>query len=552
MEKIAQAGPDAIVSGQHPGLPNQSIPLWRRGSNVVFEDRAIKPAPTEQVLFVGLSAGRVTGLKALYQFSAGVTVPAALWGTRTSLFKGVTPPTTTNVSRLVGGPYTGLDSDLWSIVQFGQALLATNGKDEVQYLAPAGLNFVNISTVSDLLNTFRAKILMVNGPYVLAFNTNNDPSEFRWCDEDNPLVWVPAATNSARDIQIRDLLSDIVAVVDFAEGLMVCGRTQAHYVTFVGPPLFFAQDHMIEGAGAVSIHSVLAFDRIAYGFGPDGIWETDGSTIHYISVPSVHRHIYEDTLDKTRLSEVISWADPDNVLLFWGYPTKDGRGTTISYNRQLKLWSLHDYWRTAASEGGPWQFPLTASSAGNVYGQQGGAGAVVGNSAPVHMDTVMTFDTTYGHPGYGGLGYGGTFQIDGDTLVSGSDERSFEDLVMTKTSGGITVSLGTAQDTLQAWIRTKALDFENPAFVKFLEKIDAHITNRTTQTNLVLEIYGSDSEDGPFADILQTIPLGSNDPGVFDIPMRRYYELLFIDRGVKERWRLHGFEIFGELGGDEF
>lgn len=126
-----------------------------------------------------------------------------------------------------------------------------------------------------------------------------------------------------------------------------------------------------------------------------------------------------------------------------------------------------------------------------------------------------------------------------------------EQIVMFLTHSGITRPVGAAQDTLLAWIRTRALDFDQPKFVKFLDQLTAHISNRPAQSTLSVEIYGSDDEDGPFT-LLQTVNLSSNDPVNLDVPGQRYYKFRFIDSSVSERWRLHDVEIYGELGGDEF
>lgn len=410
-ERIANLKGQIIVSGQHPGLPPQQIPLWETGGNVLFEDMAVKPAPGQSSLFVPLSNSRVTGMQALHLFLSGVLTPGLVWGTKTKLYYGVDPPNTVDATR-AAGDYTGGDDDLWVFAQFGQAVLATNGKDKVQYLAPAATQFVDIDTVSDLPTTFRCRTLWVKEAYVLAFNTDNDPTEVRWCTEDDLTVWTPAAANSARDIQLRDLFSHVTAVADFADGIIVCGTTQAHFLRFIGAPFYFGAQHLIEGAGAVSRHAVVTIDRIAYGFGPDGIWETDGATLNQISAPAVHKYIYEDVYDATRPEQVVSWTDEDNVQVFWSFPTKDGLGETISFDRRQRVWCSHSYWRTAASRGGPWLFPVLGSVTGGIYGQGGGQGEVTGDPRPVGISLAMSITTGYGDPGYGGLGYGGSITVD--------------------------------------------------------------------------------------------------------------------------------------------
>lgn len=113
------------------------------------------------------------------------------------------------------------------------------------------------------------------------------------------------------------------------------------------------------------------------------------------------------------------------------------------------------------------------------------------------------------------------------------------------------ISLGSALGTISCEIETKALNIGRDQFVYFIDQITSHITGNADQQYLILEIYGSDKEDGPFK-LLDTIDLSLEDPGWTDPPGKRYYKLIYKDTAVRERWQLHGFDVYGEPGGDEF
>lgn len=117
--------------------------------------------------------------------------------------------------------------------------------------------------------------------------------------------------------------------------------------------------------------------------------------------------------------------------------------------------------------------------------------------------------------------------------------------------GGGTINLGMSIETASAWIETKALDFGEASFVKFLEKITSHIRQASESPNLVLEIRGSDYEDGPFV-LLDTINLSLEDPAYTDPPGHRFFKIRYSDSLVGVRWALHGFTVHGEIGGEEF
>ncbi len=119
--------------------------------------------------------------------------------------------------------------------------------------------------------------------------------------------------------------------------------------------------------------------------------------------------------------------------------------------------------------------------------------------------------------------------------------------------GGEKTSLGTAFGTILSEIETKAINVANDQLVYFIDQITSHITGnaKDAQKQFILEIYGAEKEDGPF-DLLDTIDLNLEDPGYTDPPGKRYYKFKYVDPAVSERWQLHGFDVYGEPGGDEY
>lgn len=313
------------------------------------------------------------------------------------------------------GAYSGTDLDRWSIVQFGQSVLATNGVDEVQYLADitTGL-FVNLSDAGgDLASSFRAKIIHKLGPFIIAFNTDNDDTEARWCTEDNVLVWNPFPENSARDINLRDMNSSIKAVVEFGNALIVVGSTRAHIFQFIGPPLFFGAQKLIDGIGAVGKNALTEGGRLIFGFSAHGIYLTDGSTKQYIDEPDIHSFIFEgdNKYDKTRAELVCMWEDANDDEIYCSYPTIDGSGFTVSFNPKLQVWSMHNYWRTAASPGELFDAPILLAQTGDIWIQSDGGSGSSFDVNPLGLSDQAVISFGYGFPGYGEAPYGGLLEM---------------------------------------------------------------------------------------------------------------------------------------------
>ncbi len=117
--------------------------------------------------------------------------------------------------------------------------------------------------------------------------------------------------------------------------------------------------------------------------------------------------------------------------------------------------------------------------------------------------------------------------------------------------GGAVVNLGTAIESTNVWIETKAFDMGKANYVKFIERVIFHIRDRVGNPNLVVEIWGSDDEEEGF-ELLDTIRVGEEDPGYTDPPGKRFFKFIFRDISVALRWAVHGFTVYGELGGEEF
>ena len=316
----------------------------------------------------------------------------------------------------IAGFYTGTNLDRWSIVQFGQSVLASNGIDEVQYLADITTGvFQNLSDAGgDLASSFRAAILQKLGPYIIAFNTDNDNTEARWCTEDNVLVWTPIASNSARDINLRDMNSSIKCVIEFGNSLLVIGDTRAHIFQFVGAPFFFGAQKLIDGIGAVSKNAVCESGRMVFGFSAHGIWVSDGAVKNYIDEPDIHSFIYEGDkrYDKGRAELVCAWEDSNDDEIYFSYPTVDEYGFTVSFAPKSQVWSLHDYWRTAASPGELWKAAVLLSNTGDVFVQsESGTGSTF-DVNPLGLSDELIILLGMGEAAMGEGPYGGEVVVD--------------------------------------------------------------------------------------------------------------------------------------------
>lgn len=417
MAKLFEATGELASSGLHPSLPNSEVPLWKDGDNVVFTEQSVRPGPGQSPLFNFAEGGRGLGLIQHEIEHATSTIKYVFWGTPTKLWMGIDPsiaagsPTPVDVT-YASGPYTGTEDDLWSFAAFGNFVLATNGVDPPQILIPSGepnsAVFVDLTTISDLDSAFRAKLVAVSGPFILFFNTNNSDQEARWSDEDDHTVWTPATDNFSRDLVVRDIQSDIRAVVPLGSGLALYGRDNVEWIRFTGPPFIFETQSLLSGIGVVGKHAITTVGRRHFGFSQRGLFVSDGSGFEFIDKPSIHDEIFmPGKLDEDLANRSVVWSSQKEQMVLFSYPLEGGGGATVGFNYRRNVWSKFSYYRTAAVGDVLFGSPLVLDTDGTVLSQ--GIEGSFGESAPVVLTPSGTMNVGYGQGGYGSTRYGGAY-----------------------------------------------------------------------------------------------------------------------------------------------
>ncbi|KKK74295.1 hypothetical protein LCGC14_2885190, partial [marine sediment metagenome] len=212
-----------IPTGLFPDIEADKSPLWADGRNVLFEDGGARPTLGRIVIAIKTQAHPGTGLIEMIQ-GAKKTL---FWGTpkvgtdNGKLFRWQEGDTSIeDVSRV--GDYTG--TGIWSLVPWGEWVLATNGVDPPQvYGHPDDVNdfidLYNATGVTGLLAGDTWELVTATQAFIFALNMDFNNQAFKWSTEDNVQVWNPLPSNQAGDGVARNLYSEIIAVSALANGL---------------------------------------------------------------------------------------------------------------------------------------------------------------------------------------------------------------------------------------------------------------------------------------------------------------------------------------------
>jgi hypothetical protein len=429
MSKLLVQLATELFSGAFPSVPNDMRPLWTNLSNLLVFDAAVQPSPGHFIF-----ANKLDSAAAIGMIEAELKVPGTstgdrakylFWGTLGRLFRrdGLTQGVT-DVSRAVGGPYAVGQSEhqkiahlahRWSFSQWGEWILAANGNDELQILqndaAPPDL-FEDIVQPGPLPLPFtQAEIIRRIKVFAVALNTSIGPDFMHWSDEDDPYVWTPTTANSAGSLLIRHLNSQIMAALDLGPGLGIYGRNQLHLAQYVGPPEIIGEEKILDGIGAWGKDAVCRVEANHYGWGPRGIFSTDGSQFRYFDAPSIRDEI-EKNLNYDQSSKIVAMplSQYDTVLFF--YPRGNSLWNNAGFGVQISTGTIwpQDYGRQCMVPGAVFDFAITGDSTGNIFMLTEDVAPELGGGGPLTLAGTAELSFGIGQGGIGELGIGGSWE----------------------------------------------------------------------------------------------------------------------------------------------
>lgn len=412
-DPIFDAKGKLLSSGVFPDFESQSPPLIRDARNYLFAANRVQTFLGGEALFSTGVAVQILGVEAIEVGGAA----NVFFGTETELrqWNGATVT-------VEGSGYTGNEDQTatslacrWDIVPWGAWVLANNGFDRLQVWK--GASFAGIADFNTEIGT--AYIALRYKEFLQVFNLAGSGGhvEGAWCKTDDPETWTPTAANLAGRIIFRGLESGIRAAKKMADFTAVYSSDSMHGMFFTQQQTVFGQQHLLKGIGAFGKMAVDSIGGLHRGFGPRGLWQSDGNSYQYIHDPAVKRYIYNNiNLDQASKC-IVSYDNQIQATLFmWPSLNSDDVDQGIALNHQDNSWSPFDIDATCVSTSGVYHFPLIGTSAGSIIKQSiYDVGLVADEDDGVFELPTPSASVSagYGSGGYGQGGYGGLLH-DGD------------------------------------------------------------------------------------------------------------------------------------------
>lgn len=359
--------PNLLLSGINSSAHPLDAPLWVDGENVNFSDQRVwKNRGWTAPFTTGVSVP-IRGLQD-QRLTSGVQ--EFFFGTTSNLYKW-------NLATVasVGSGYTGALNETvstpaasWSFVDWGDWIIATNGTNPAQVYK--GTSFANLAGT-----TFtKAEILIKYATFVIAMNTSNGENMIEWCSSDNPELWSPASDNSASNLRLRDTSGPIRAAAMLGNQIAVYTTKGLWGVQFTGTPFWFGRRKLLPTIGAVGKMAVVEEGRFNWGVSRQGIWRTDGVNYEYVDDPI--SDWIDDNVNWDQASKIVAYFNEEQNRVEFFFPTTTGEPTVgWACDVQTRTWTYLNYGRTSAIPSNVFQYPMTATSGGNIYYQEFGVNA---------------------------------------------------------------------------------------------------------------------------------------------------------------------------------
>lgn len=336
-----------LAQGYTPDLPDQKPILWEDGRGVLFIDRTLQPMPGQiPLVSVGVPVNAVSG--------AGDFV---FLGTESSLLSySLITAELTDVSPLTDGTVGE-----WSLQPFGNWLLGLHGgklwiwkpQDNNQYILdadgepteeenPAYWPHSTMQEVTDFTSRgYYGKVLLKCKNFLVALCDDS----VLWSDDDNPEVWTPEQSNMAGDLFIRDIQDKIRGGVALEDYMLIATQREVIKVFYQSRPYIFGYKKMYEGAGIWTMRSICAASRSIFGFGPNGIWTSDGNGLAFIDKERVGSTV-DEKLDINRTSGCFcgNWNILQHVFFFVPIISEDNASVLcFGFNLENSTWTILDW-----------------------------------------------------------------------------------------------------------------------------------------------------------------------------------------------------------------
>jgi hypothetical protein len=301
---------------------------------------------------------------------------------------------------------------IWNAQNFGEDLIYGYVGGSLYYWVASGSNATTTPGVllssrpgADSSVPLMQNMLLVSDAsrFVIAFGTNDyggivqDPMLIRWSDQENSVLWTPAATNQAGSIRLSHG-SKIVTAVQVRQEILVFTDVSLYSMQYLGPPAVWGSQLLSDNISIASSRAVVAVAGVTYWMGDDKFYMYDGRTQ---TMPCDLRQLVFQDFNSDQVGQVFATSVEKFNEVWWFYCSQNSNTNDryVIYNYLEKVWYYGTMSRTSWLDASiVTNYPISASNQRLLYQEIGYDDISTGIPVPIQAYiTSSEFDIDDGH-----------------------------------------------------------------------------------------------------------------------------------------------------------
>lgn len=260
-----------------------------------------------------------------------------------------------DVTRTVGGDYSGGSDSRWSIAQFGDATIAANRADVIQRSTSGAF--------ADITGAPNAEVVFSVGSFVMALNVNDGaekPDGWHCCAAFDDTDWTESVTTQSASGRLVSTPGPLTAGARLGEYAVAYKSRSIYLGQYVGPPSVWNWTPIAGGeAGCVGKEAICDIGGTHFFVGDDNFWLFDGTRPIPIGDDVVRQWFVDNSNPSFRYKTICNFdRENDRVWIFYPSSNSETLDSALVYHIRSKKWGRADRSIEAA---------LTYVSAGATY-----------------------------------------------------------------------------------------------------------------------------------------------------------------------------------------
>lgn len=249
----------------------------------------------------------------------------------------------------------------WTLDTFGEDLVGVSPDDGKLYMWT--LDTGTVAAPIDNAPECTAVVVTPEG-FIFALATT-DPRTVSWCDQRNPTLWAPDATNQAGDLALQ------------TQGALMCGKVVKDITllftdldvwgaSFTGGTLIYSIPRIGTACGIISRQAVAVIDTQAVWMGQSSFWIYNG---YVEKLPcDLQDYVFSD-INTLQASKTYAVRDSSNneVQFYYCSSSSNEIDRCVVWNYLGNYWSMGRVSRTCGTDRGVFTYPIFVDDTGATW-----------------------------------------------------------------------------------------------------------------------------------------------------------------------------------------